>query len=361
MSVRKDESRNRWIATVECGEIRGKRKRIQKSFDKKKDAQRWEREMESASKDLDISEYDMPFSALAKEWIEYKIQKGLEKGTIKKNQHAIAIMENYALFSEKARDIRMSDIEDMFNDLGKRYSKTYIRDIKSTMSSIFSYGVDQCYIMRNPCQRASLPRETQPGRKNIDSFTKEELKAIEDHFSEIPFGDIVYIMVNTGLRAQEICAIDKDSLSMKDKTPYITVNKALKRDGKGGWDVGTTKTESSVREIPVSQKVYDLIIHRIIGNKYQTLIHGRKTKYTSYASFYRNYEKFFEELNRVSDVKVRNLPPHCCRHTFSSRCEWSGVPMTVTKELLGHTSVSMTNKYTHIMNDEKEAAISKFS
>ena len=93
-------------------------------------------------------------------------------------------------------------------------------------------------------------------------------------------------------------------------------------------------------------------------------------KYSELSSFvvpdmlkadYSLYEKFFEELNRVSDVKVRNLPPHCCRHTFSSRCEWSGVPMTVTKELLGHTSVSMTNKYTHIMNDEKEAAISKFS
>ena len=91
MSVRKDESRNRWIATVECGEIGGKRKRKQKSFKTKKEAYRWEREMQSMAENIEMSKYDITFEALAKEFIRSKKERGLASGTIRKHENAIRI------------------------------------------------------------------------------------------------------------------------------------------------------------------------------------------------------------------------------------------------------------------------------
>lgn len=359
MSVRKDEKRDRWIAVVECGERNGKRIRKQKSFTKKKDALQWEREMLSIAEQADITKYDILFSDLAEYWLSYKAKKGLEVGTMRKHKNAIRIVSNYPLYSKKARDIRMQDIEDIFDDLAKRYSKSYIKDVKCTVSSIFSYGIDQDYIIKNPCQRAAIPKNTQPGRENIGSFTKEEVKIIESYRDKVPFGDIIFIMLNTGLRTQELCAIDKDSLTVKNGVHYLIVNKALKRGRNASWIVGTPKTESSIREIPICEEVYSKILKRIIGNKYQTLLPGRGRAYTSYVTFSGEYRNFFNILNNKYNENVQYLPPHCCRHTFSSRCEWSGVAPTVTKELLGHTTIDMTQHYTHIMNDDKEAAIKK--
>ena len=173
MSVRKDGSRNRWIATVECGEIRGKRKRKQKSFKTKKEAYRWEREMQNMAENIEMSKYDISFEALAKEFIRSKTERGLASGTIRKHQNAIRIVLGFPEFRKKAREIKMPEIEDVLTSLAKSYSKSYLLDIKGTVSAIMSYGIDQDYLIKNPCSRVSLPRNTQPGRDNIDSFTKE--------------------------------------------------------------------------------------------------------------------------------------------------------------------------------------------
>lgn len=356
MSVRKDEKRNRWVATIECGEIKGKRRRKQKSFIRKKDAYQWEREMLNIAESADISKYDVTFNRLAEEFFAHKKQCGISGSTLSKNKSALRLVEKYPLYTKKARDIKMLEIEEMMNDLSKRYSKTYIMNIKHLASAIFNFGIDQDFIVKNPCRRASLPRHCQPGRENIDSFTKEEIAIIESFCDDLDFGDVVYVMLNTGLRSQELCAIDKDSLLMKEGKPYLIIDKALKRSITGTWSCGTTKTEKSQRTIPITSKVYSIILERIIKNKWQSFLPGNG-KYMSYTQFYNQYNNFFKTLNTLSDTKVRPLSPHCCRHTFSSRCEWSGVPVTVTKELLGHTNVTMTYKYTHIMNDAMEEAI----
>ena len=358
MSVRKDESRNRWIATVECGEIRGKRKRKQKSFKTKKEAYRWEREMQSMAENIEMSKYDITFEALAKEFIRSKTERGLASGTIRKHQNAIRIVLGFPEFRKKAREIKMPEIEAVLTSLAKSYSKSYLLDIKGTVSAIMSYGIDQDYLIKNPCSRVSLPRNTQPGRDNIDSFTKEEVAVIESHRYDIPYGDVIYVMLNTGLRSQELCALDKDSLITKDGSPYLRIDKAMNRDGTK-WYLGKPKTESSVRDIPISNEVKTIILKRIFQNPNQVFLPGRDEKYISYATFRSNYLTFFRRLNKISETKVRDLPPHCCRHTFSSRCEWSGISMTITKELLGHTALTMTHKYTHIMDKDKESAIQK--
>lgn len=358
MSVRKDEKRDRWIAVVECGERNGKRIRKQKSFAKKKDALQWEREMQNVADNADLLSYDITFCNLAKLWLDYAVKKGLAPTTIRKKESSINRVKDYPMFKKRARDVKMREIEEVLIDLGSRYSRSYVLDIKSAISSVYAYGIDQDYLVKNPCSRAAMPRETQPGRDNIDSFTKEEVSIIESYRDTIEFGDIIYIMLNTGLRTQEICAIDKSSIARKNGKPYLIVDKALKKGYNGVWAVGSTKTEASTREIPISEEVSNLILTRVIRSHHQTLLPAWEP-HMSYPRFYQAYKKFFDTLNDMSDTKVRFLPPHCCRHTFTSRCEWSGVPAVVTKELLGHTSLVMTNHYTHIMDEEKEAAIAR--
>lgn len=358
MSVRKDEKRGRYIAVVECGDLNGKRVRKQKSFQTKKDALRWEREMQGAAENLNMSKYDISFEELGKAFIQYKTMRGLAEGTVAKHRNAIRKVLNFTEFQKKAREIKMADIESVLVSLGKIYSKTYLQDIKGTISAVMSYGVDQDYLIKNPCSHAAMPIDTKPGRDNIDSFTKEEVDIIESHRNDIEFGDIVFLMLRTGLRMQEVCAIDTESLITKREKPYLRVNKALRKNERGKWFIDKPKTENSIRDIPINEEIKAMILKRIIANPYHVLLPGiTKDKYISSDGFRRKYKNFFAKLNKIEDNKVRNLPPHCCRHTFTSRCEWSNVPVAVTKELLGHTAITMTYKYTHAMDDDKERAI----
>lgn len=76
----------------------------------------------------------------------------------------------------------------------KNYSKSYIKDIKGTLSSILAYGVDEKIIYNNPCYKARISRKVR-SKNARDSFTPSELKQIEKYYKEIPFGYTVYTML----------------------------------------------------------------------------------------------------------------------------------------------------------------------
>jgi site-specific recombinase XerD len=50
---------------------------------------------------------------------------------------------------------------------------------------------------------------------------------------------------------------------------------------------------------------------------------------------------------------------HTLRHTFASRLVNSGVDIVTVKELLGHSSISVTMRYAHTNFESKRAAVEK--
>jgi len=58
-----------------------------------------------------------------------------------------------------------------------------------------------------------------------------------------------------------------------------------------------------------------------------------------------------------SDAGIVNLTFHDLRHTWSSRAAEMGVPEHVRRDILGHSSTSMTGDYTHASPEEMERAM----
>ena len=53
------------------------------------------------------------------------------------------------------------------------------------------------------------------------------------------------------------------------------------------------------------------------------------------------------------------LPLHDLRHTFASRLVMAGVDIRTVQELMGHKSINVTMKYSHLADDHRKAAVEK--
>ncbi len=53
----------------------------------------------------------------------------------------------------------------------------------------------------------------------------------------------------------------------------------------------------------------------------------------------------------------KNFVPHCLRHTFASRLAAKGANIYKVSKLLGHSSVTTTEKYAHLFTGDLESTV----
>lgn len=75
-------------------------------------------------------------------------------------------------------------------------------------------------------------------------------------------------------------------------------------------------------------------------------------------SFSRTVERL--GLNRGIGDRRQRVCFHTLRHTFASWLALSGKSILLIKELLRHSSVTLSERYSHLLADQKQQAITVF-
>lgn len=177
--------------------------------------------------------------------------------------------------------------------------------------------------------------------KKVVALSKEEeqklIQAIYLNLTRKSVG--ILLTLFTGLRIGELCGLQMSDISLTDKT--ISVNKTVQRiydksKKKSYIHIGSPKTRSSERTIPVPSLLMNIIKKFYTTNPNQFFLTGR-IKPTE-PRVYRQFFSRFVKKHKLTPVKFHEL-----RHTFAIRAiEISDFDIKSLSEILGHKNVSFT-------------------
>jgi len=168
--------------------------------------------------------------------------------------------------------------------------------------------------------------------KRLRFLTKEECQTLVSVCSAY-LKPIVITALNTGMRKEEILSLQWDKhVDLRHGFILLDVTKNGER-----------------REIPINQTLRDALskITRRLDSPYVFTDEN--------GSRFKDIKKGFNAACRRAGIKDFHF--HDLRHIFASHLVMVGVDITTIKELLGHKTLSMTLRYTHLAPSHKVKAV----
>lgn len=262
-------------------------------------------------------------------------------------------LENYKYrlnhFKDLLKDIPLqkltpNDIQISINEMAKTLSPYNIKISYAVFKQCFKSAIDNELIKKLPFKGIELPKEIKKEKKvlspsDIDDFKKK--------YSKEKLYAAFLIQIRQGLRQGEVLGLTQNDIDLTNRT--IQVRQALKRKG---LKLGETKTEASVRLLPMHEDVYEaLSVYKAPKNNLNLLFCTRTGKPIGHRNYLRTFYRIFGK-----ELKGN----HSLRHTFTTQIMDKIGDPTVTAEILGHTTTRMVNEvYNHVNLDRMKNAIDK--
>jgi len=151
---------------------------------------------------------------------------------------------------------------------------------------------------------------------------------------------LLEVMDDTNLRDAFIAAVDTGLR----KGTLFSITFAMVQDGLIHVPASLTK-QRQPQTIPLTNRMRDIIMKRFIGVEEEPIF------------VVWDFDRKWTEAKR--EANVRDLRWHDLRGEFASRLDEAGVPVSVTSALLGHASLTMTQKYLRPRTSQFRDAIAK--
>ncbi len=267
------------------------------------------------------------------------------------NKHIIPYFEDIS-YGELGTPI-INEFSDYMLKFGKvngfgGLSAKSVHDILVVMRSVAKYA-EREYGFRNPMRNISVPKSES---KETKVFNKDERGRLQSYLqcnlTESNLG--ILLTMYSGLRIGELCALTWDDIDFQNGIIHVskTVQRVSRSSGgsKTAIEITSPKSKTSVRDVPLPSFVLDILRQNrhVDGN---FILSGTNKPVEP-----RTMQNRFKAV--LKDCGVRSANFHLLRHTYATVCIESGFDAKTVSELLGHSSVNITQPLCSFLYGDEE-------
>ncbi len=297
----------------------------------------------------------MTFRALSEKYLKWSAENKNRKGIEDKSRYENHLKDR---FDDKRLDeISPFDLERMKADMGKAgISPKTIAHCLGLIRAMYNRAADwNLYDGPNPVKKIKMP-VVQNARARFLSIQEADkllaelkrnprYKTKHRELEDPKLHDIALFSLHTGARAAEIFNLKVQDVDLQSGLVAL---------------VDTKNKET--RYAPMTKAVRDMLKRRMPKddapkkpNAYIfTDSDGKKIKEVS-----NSFERVVDRLgfnDGVTDPRQK-IVFHSCRHSFASWLAIQGTPIFTIAKLMGHKSISMSERYAHLSPDHKRDAV----
>jgi integrase len=187
------------------------------------------------------------------------------------------------------------------------------------------------FLGSNPVRKVKFFRELNIGTRIVSPEEEERLIRNAAPFIQ----DLMLFALNTGLRVGEIFTLPWSNVDLEKNILNVFAPKT-----------GKTRT------VPINAEARKVLDAWALGRKNEFVFYNHGT-----GKPYVDLKAGFALACRKAGIS--GVTWHTLRHTFASRLLDRGADIVTVQQLLGHSTVTVTMRYTHTNLDSKRAAVAK--
>jgi integrase len=254
----------------------------------------------------------------------------------------------------KTETVRKEVVQDG-TKVSRKRSPTTVRKEVTLLSSIFIAAIREGVALSNPCNK--LPKSVRakiPARRKRNRYlTVDEEKRLfgqglmgrREHLREI-----VETALYTGMRKGEVLRLKPEHINFGQ----VPVNYVVKNETwviRPGWLLIEKTKNGQPRTIPMSRRVRGVLVRLCKDEARGEYV------FTSIRTGERITDCKHGFTSSCAEAEIDDFTFHDLRHTWATRAGDVGVRRHVRRAILGHSSTSITDDYTHATPEAMEEAM----
>ena len=227
-------------------------------------------------------------------------------------------------------------------ELHKRNQRTSIARKLSALRSFFRYLVREGVLSVNPAEAVATPKRSRYLPKTLSVDEATALMERGHGVTTLALRDRAFLelLYSSGLRVSELTGLDVGGLDLREKLVRVL--------GKGRKE----------RIVPVGAKAHAALVAYLeargtAGDDQPLFTNHRGGRLTP-----RSVQRHLKTRLLKAGV-LKDISPHALRHSFATHLLDGGADLRAIQELLGHASLSTTQRYTQVSVDQLMAVYDK--
>ncbi len=221
------------------------------------------------------------------------------------------------------------------------YSKTTTARKIASLRTFYRYLYRERIVDTNPAIGVHSPKR---GKSLPEFLTESEMEQVLNNIKmDSPAGyrnrTILELLYATGMRVSELSSLNFENLNLEENE--------IKVFGKGAKERIVLVSQRAKKFLETYIKTVRYLIFKDENITPQTPVFINKTGYRLQPQSVR-----LAIRDVVDKIELpKHVTPHVFRHSFATKLLENGADLRVVQELLGHSSISNTQIYTHVSTE----------